>query len=905
MSTSDSGQDQSLRVWLFGAPVEDPVLDILIGQLQELGAAVHGPTLHSPQHEPDAVAVLLTPAAADEEGMRQQLEPWSDRLVPVSLGGTASPLFAELSQVIPTTTNTRASARRILAVAEAPGVDLAAYYHLGRAAATWQASGRPTESLLSGGDLRDAQAALAMPSVQRLGRSGEVMQQYVDQSGGHQRRRRLRASVIAGATCVLLVIAIMVAQMSQMRANTAKAVSIADTNRADSLRLARMALDSTTVNPDLPLLLASEAMRLQPTDEALATALRLRATQVPHRTFSLDVVPVSLSANSNGVVAVGDTTGGVKLMEPQDAATGARIPASETLPRATVLTPSAERIAVSDGERTLVREVATGEVLLDFRSSGFPMFWLDESRLAVSGSRDQIVDVRTGDTVPLEEPSGSISAWSVSADGRYVGLLASDRVVVLLRETLELVASERIAGGQDLAFTGDGKTLVLVTDADALAWTDFDSGGRIKSLGNRIYPPITPGPGPTVVTAASGDCTWWEVESNRLTSWWERESNVMTMVAQAPCHGGSDVAGIATLSDGSVVTTGGDRSVRLWSSPTAHHSPLLGEPARVDYFTRYSTKQRSLMVGHVVVDADGRIVTVPADGGAPFGASWRLEPKDLSPVEDPRLWQNHLMSSVLSPSGLAVSSTADGYTGVMTLDSGQSWGVKSGCFPYSGFPGAVSDNGMFAVCASPEGLVLASEDNAELLSGDVSVRSLVAVFVNDSGDVTSVTDDGEAVANVRGEVTAEVEPLRIAPVGHNLVGVHYDADRDEYVSLATDGTVFECRRGAIRTIASVGPDLRGYALSVGHEYVALVGASDFVVVQREHGVEVLRIPQDSGSIGRVHDVTFLDEAAYVLTDEHRVVKIDLEGATINEYLEAAAPRELTAEERATFRVPEE
>jgi hypothetical protein len=885
--SSRAGADEAVLVWVYGTTTDDEVLKGVLDELSN-AAVVHGPSLDPPTRTPDVVVPILSSDAVDETQMREDLAAWSDRIVPIALGGQASRAFGELSQVIPRPGTIHDSAQRILSVARASGLDLASYYRLARTAASWHRSGRPPAGLLSESALTEAESVLAAPQMRLVGGAGEVLRDYVAESRHHRLRRRRRAGVIAGSLGVVLALATGVAQVSQSQADAAQAHALDEAGRENSLRLAAAALDSTQIDPDLPALLAEAALEDARTSEALAAAVQIGATQVPHVTHPLEGVPIGLAVHPSGVIAVGETAGTIWVTSVEDPGDGARLAAvAGVSPWVLAISPDRGKVAVGDRTRIIVHDAKSGTLVNDFTLDGSPMFWVDDERLAVSGDPVRIVEVGTGRVDPFVPGSGEIAAWAVSTDGQRAALLYPDQVRLLSTATLESLASQSVDGGRDVTFTGDGTALVIRTDQGASVWRTLEADDPMGKSDVRLAGPIAAGPGVTVVSVSPYSCEWIELTATGLDD-----------VTAAPCHAGSPVVGVGSLPDGRTVTVGGDRRLRVWGEPPLMRSDALSPPIPLDLFTRYTSAERGRIRGRLAIHPTGDIVALPNDAMAPRGA-FRLSPTDLGQVEETKFWRAY-GGSVLSPHGTAIALTSDGATGVLDLATGESWVIETGCLSSLAVPTAVSDNAEFAVCQAQTGHVLASQGGARPVIS-TEPGAAVGVFVSDSGEVGVATKDG-VIRDSAGRIA------RIAPSGAALVAVTREPESGVFVSLDSNAQVHEAVNGELRRIASLTPDLRGHALAVGSDHVAVMGASQTLILARATGTEITRFRIDGTPMGdgagfdRIDDVAFLGSSAYILGNDNRVARVDLDPTTASAILPTLLARDFTAEERSNYAI---
>lgn len=879
-------------VWLYGDPAEAPNLQELTRELLSRGLEVQGPVFELPPAVPDVVGVILRDTSVDEESLRTQLEPWAGRVVPIALGGRPSPVLGELSQVVLNQSNVSQSADRIVAVAEASGVNLEEFYRLARHAHSWNESGRPSSGLMNGPDLAAAERLLRLSSTSHLGPDRELLRSYVERTQRSRSRRRRVLAAGAAVVSVVLVLAALQAQASQAKAGHARDQAVTEGSSADSIRLATSALDLAEWNSDLPAILASRAIQAQDTAQAKAAGLRIRATTVPHRSYPLKVVPISLATGPTGSFVIGNVDGTIEVhTQPGDQNPVRLDPVDGTLPEELLPTTDGRQLAEADDEATLVREIPSGGVLGKFPDVR-PVAWIDGNHVLTAGRRLQIMDITNGvgsEIAGFRNPR----AWAVSPDNRQVAIVVGRRVHLFDLNPWSRTASVRIPKtkrslihrGVGLAYDGTGKSLVVAQRGTSFVWDLKEQQEPLQELGVTVSSDVASGPAGYVLDASSGTCTWLKVEPSALME-----------DADMPCHSGAAVVGMVALDSGQVLSAGGDSYLRAWSAIPVARSPQLADASSVDFFNRYSSQARRYLRGRIRVDDDGSLLVMNETAMRYVASMSRVDPSSLALVAEPKTWVAMDATAVASEYGAFVASSLLGrYVSIVDVAAQRAWQAEVGCFDFSIAPAAVSNNGNFVTCQSRDGLVLA-EKGSSVNTILPEASDPIDVTVTDTGETRVVTASGEFFAT-------DGTSFRVTPDGTSAVAATQSSHSKGVIAAAPDGSVYEAGPDGQRTISRPDPDLAAFATTATPDYVVLLGASATVVLDRGTGEEVLRIPTSARIFGRMDDAVVQGQRLFLLDQSERLVRIDLSTERLAEGLSDLVSRSPTEEEILLYQVP--
>ena len=403
-----------------------------------------------------------------------------------------------------------------------------------------------------------------------------------EQALARERSRRRRAVAVA---------AVALAAVGLMTAVTAYALSQRATAQdqarvANARQLQSASADQLQSDPELGLLLAAEALRLDPTassehavrEALLASRARgiMRQGPVTTAAYSPDGATV-VTGGEDGVARVYDRRGQNFLRELRH---GAPVTAVAFLPDGTLATAGKDGIAI-------VWDAAAGAPLRRLRHGGGPIRSLavsaDGKRL-VTGGRDgsaRVWDTASGRLVATLPHPKAVDVVRVSPDGRLVATGAGDRFARVWEAATGRLLYSLDQGGfvEDVAFSPDGDELATAgANRTARLW-DVRTGSLRRELeGHRgRVLSVAFGPRGNLVATASTDGTAriWRVSTGALTAPLVGHRNLVLDVAFSP--------------DGNwVVTSSADGTARTWTTEDGHpRATLVGhrDPVRSASFS--------------------------------------------------------------------------------------------------------------------------------------------------------------------------------------------------------------------------------------------------------------------------------------------------------------------------------
>jgi hypothetical protein len=581
--------------------------------------------------EPVALVIFLSAHLLESAGedLPSVVDSWSGPVVPVALTSDlkGAPRALRVRSWIEVEAEPpRAVGGRIaLSVRTSPGW-LLAWQELSATAAREGADGSPV--LLGRGELERADATIRtrprdlLPTVPSsvLGLTRESR---------HALERRRRRQILIGLTTVLALLAVaLIALLQRHSATVAEAHAKQAATRSRAQQLSRLARQDVGNDPDLPILLARRAYRLEPgpeTRESLREALDVAPW---HRSYRLPVTPSSL-ATSPGVpfvVVVGDN-GSVILVDSRTGRRIGEVPRPAGIRGIPVVAASADGrlLAVAyNGGLVQLREFHRG-LHLD-RSLQLPgladsesksIAWLPRDRLLIGWSSRpaMLLDSALGRSRRIRDGGiGASLAVAVSPGGRLVALAGRRRIVILRSATMRPCwsASKGSPGSISLLFDMHSRTLFAARSSAPALQLPIPrrcgvQPGRRPETEALIWtqsPDATALPGGGI---AVGD------ETGRLF--------LLDPPATYPAGSFlahiSPVTGVGVVAGGALVTAGADRWLRIWHSQSMPAYPL-GPAWNVSFNEQFGqSSTRATWRSMIASDEDGSTVTV---GGLSSGS---------------------------------------------------------------------------------------------------------------------------------------------------------------------------------------------------------------------------------------------------------------------------------------------
>ena len=497
----------------------------------------------------------------------------------------------------------------------------------------WQLADRDRSYLLRGSDLREAQAWLADAERHREAPT-ELQTEYVEGSG-HAAARRRRLGISGGLLLVAaLVILILVALAGQEKASQQSEI-------ARSRQLAAAARERIGADPELSLLLAREAVRLNPTGDAVAALRRVLARPLPGPTLTLPSRPTAppevaadgghvLQASEDRVARIWDLRSGklvAKLGRHRDVEPSYPGEVDFSAPASAALAPRG-RLAATAGRDGFLRvfrwpvDRPVAELNLRQPLNGLAIS-PDGRRLAVGTFSDErypgegevhVIDWRSGRRVALLRapigPGGALNgqvlsvAFDPSGQRVAAGLISSTAFVWDVESKALQARLPVHAGAQDVEFSDDGRRLVTARPRAVEVW----------NLSNRKREATLRGGGKPASARFdhSGEAILTAGQDGKARLWDWRRKQVRAIVG-----GDTPLRGATFGRDSTIVTGDTSPALRQWRDLKTPRVALPGVEGDQLTSVTFSPNGKLLVTGGVFH---------PPDGGTPirFVRVWDL-----------------------------------------------------------------------------------------------------------------------------------------------------------------------------------------------------------------------------------------------------------------------------------------
>jgi len=369
-----------------------------------------------------------------------------------------------------------------------------------------------------------------------------------------QHRNFVRAVVVTAVCLAALAIA---TSALAVRYQRERAIAIEQRDRAQSRAVAANSSALVTIDPQLSMILATEAFRIAPTAQASET---VRQVLVSNRS-----VPMSLVKD---VFWQGSSIGTDGFL-----ATVNRAQAALSRPGKSVTSLDGRTILAAATSIAELRSADTGQVL--HRLSGHTgtvesIALSRDGRFAATGSEDstaRLWDVTTGVAFASFPHPNQVLQVAFSGDGAYLVTFAAGALRAWETRTGHTVASLQAAGGlTDVQFSPDGSSVLVSEKDDMLTVWDWMTNHiilRVRGSKGRFSPD-----GRAIVAAYGPEAAIWEIATGARLADLKGHTTAITSVAFIP--------------QGRKIATGSaDGSARIWSADGVCTAQLIGHQGAI------------------------------------------------------------------------------------------------------------------------------------------------------------------------------------------------------------------------------------------------------------------------------------------------------------------------------------
>ncbi|MGW7594171.1 nSTAND1 domain-containing NTPase [Streptomyces rubiginosohelvolus] len=585
-------------------------------------------------------------------------------------------------------------------------------------------------------------------------------------------RRTRRINTILVGILALALVAASIAFWQRHTASIAQQAALTAKRTAQSRQLAAQSNNLIDTDPDLASLLAVQAHRISPTDDAIASLYAAARMPIRHRLQGHNDMVESVAFSPDGkTLATAGKDGDVRLWNTATGAPRHIFKGHKDTVFSVAFSPDGRTLVTTSNDLTLrLWDVTTGTLrrTVNSHDAGSAVFSPD-GKTIVTARGDvgvQVWDAATATPKRLIRCQGDgVTSMALSPDGKTLVTAGDDPILW----DVATGAARHVLKGQDrvavesVAFSPDGKTLASGAGKTVRLWNVRTGTLRkvLKGRNGTMSVAFSPD-GKTLATA--GD--------DALVRLWNLPDG--TPHGTLKGHKG-DVRSVAFSPDGKTLATGGrDHTARLWNVP--------------DDTPRDTLKGHKGNVASVTFSPDGKTLATAADDNSvrlwdvAAGTSRRL-------FEGRHGFDDYVTLVVFSPDGKVLATAGDG-------PAVRLWNIPNGALRDTFKGDTVTVD---SVAFSPDGKIIAAGSGGRTVRlWDVDTGHLRRTLKGHKGYVASVafSPDSKTLATGSFDFTVRLwdvstgAPRRIIKGHDNYVeSVAFSPDGSILATAGDDGFV--------------------------------------------------------------------------------------------------------------------
>jgi hypothetical protein len=863
----------------------------------------------------------LLESAADRLGA--VVEGWQGPVIPVELDRPARrpPEALERISWIETAGMTAASIAGRIALAGRTSPEwLLAWQDLRTAAGDDESDG-PT--LSSQTELDRAEATLrGRPRDLLPEPPPEVVRLLRDSRTALARRRRCRWALWS-ATLAILLVGGAVAFLQTDSENVARAHADRAATHSEADRLSRLAEQDLTADPDLPVLLARRAYRLDPEPETWE-ALRRALDAVPwHRSYRLASMPLHLAATPTSpfVVVVGED-GSASVFDSRDGrstATAPRPRGAHGAPLAVASPRGGEVALIYKGGLVQVRALERGfAILWSHRVPGLDgarprsAAWLRRGVATAWGSHGPIrLTLPSGSTRAIDLGISRPIAVAVSPNGKLLAAAGSGQIAIRPMSATHpcWTGADTVPGGTTLFFDARADYLLVARESGVpLQLRIPRTCGVAPARQEELRPLVWSESDVATALPRGGDAIGTDAGKVVLL-----EPPATYPAGDVVAHS-APVVGIGVTAGDSLVTVGSDRWLRVWRTPRLPTYPI-GPAWNVTFNEAFgSSDARSTWRSMLASDPTGSSVTM---GGLSSGTVAVLDPRHLGRA---RRSYSIAIDSSIRPASASPCAALE-LNGEATLyrcrgrELDPVWHHQISEDAETLFESAVSADGRMVAFAGLGSIALWEVSRGR--SRRFRTGEVKALAFDAADELFAISANGSILEAPAQGVDRRI-PMTLGDCGITAAGIAPSGDRAMVVCGDGEALLVDTANGMVSAHLHLGADLSG-AIDVhfdpGGRLAAVVGRDGYLIVDlAKKRVIASGDEHDEREVGaQSRDLTFLGRrrTLLLLRADEGVERIDLarwrflEGAALLRATELAIPRQLNSGEADPAALPKE